>query len=136
MPKGAHPSQRAATPRVLIIDDDLAMANAIRRVLRRMGCETAIAHDGHLAGALFRTFRPSLVTLDLSMPRMGGLDVLDFLQGLRPPQQPQAFKILVVSAASPFRIAQALSLGAHGAVMKPFVNETLVHEVDRLLMAC
>lgn len=133
MLNGVSPKPLAVAPRVLIIDDDLAMAHAIRRVLRRVGYETALAHDGVLAGSLFRTFRPSLVTLDLSMPHMGGLDVLDFLQGLPPSQ---TFKILVISAESPFRIAKALSLGAHGAVMKPFANETLVHEVGRLLTPC
>ncbi len=121
--------------RVLIAEDEPLMANAIQRVLKQAGYETVIAGDGFLAGSLLQTFRPSLMTLDLNMPCMNGLDVLDFLQGLREPLRLLACRVLVVSAESPYRIAQALSLGAHGAVVKPFANDTLLHAVDRLLSA-
>jgi len=124
---------RPQSRRVLIAEDDPLMANAIQRVLKQAGHETVIVGDGFLAGSLLQTFRPSLMTLDLNMPCMNGLNVLDFLQGLREPLRLLACRVLVVSAESHFRIAQALSLGAHGAVVKPFSNEVLTHAVDRLL---
>ena len=62
--------------RVLIVDDDDAMAKAIRRVLKRKGYETLIAPDGFSAGAMLGTFIPHVVTLDLSMPGISGREVL------------------------------------------------------------
>jgi DNA-binding response OmpR family regulator len=130
-----NPSKPAPQPtqRILIAEDDPLMAHAIKRVLRRAGYETAIAADGYLAGSLLHTFRPSLMTLDLRMPCLDGMDVLDFLQGLHEPLQRLACRVLVVSAESDYRIAQALSMGAHAAVSKPFTNDVLLHQVARLL---
>lgn len=109
------------------------MAFALRRVLSRAGYEIAIATDGSRVGTLLQTFRPSLLTLDLRMPDLDGLGVLDFLQRLG--KRGPTCRVLVVSAESPFRIAKALSLGAHGALVKPFSNDALLHEVSRLLAA-
>ena len=135
MRENDKPEPTAPPRRILIAEDDALMASAIKRVLSAAGYETAIAADGFMAGSLLHTFRPSLMTLDLRMPCLNGKDVLDFLQGLREPLRLLACRVLVVSAESPYRIAQALSLGAHGAVVKPFANDVLLHEVDRLLTA-
>ena len=118
--------------RVLIAEDDPSTACAIKRVLSSAGYETTVAGDGFLAGSLLLTFRPSVMTLDLGMPCLDGLDVLDFLQRLREPLRMSACRVLVVSAASPYRVAQALSMGAHDAMRKPFVDDVLLHQVTCL----
>lgn len=127
------PWQAAAAPRrALIVDDDPAMARAIERVLRLAGYETARAAGGFEAGALLYTFQPSVMTLDLRMPGMDGIEVLQFLQRTPPPAP---LKVLVVSADSAARLAQARQLGADGVLPKPFANEALVQAVARLLGA-
>ncbi|OZG72746.1 response regulator [Hahella sp. CCB-MM4] len=116
--------------RILIAEDEAPMAKAIERVLRNAGYETVVASDGFLAGSLLHTFKPRLLTLDIRMPGIDGMGVLRFLQ-----KQTFPFftKILVVSGESDERLEEALKLGADGALAKPFSNEDLLSEVQRLL---
>jgi DNA-binding response OmpR family regulator len=65
---------------VLIIDDDPTAAGALAALLRRDGHEAACACDAGQALAYLRRHEPSLVLLDLEMPRTGGLDLLDALR--------------------------------------------------------
>jgi excisionase family DNA binding protein len=123
-------SQLSAQPRrVLIADDELGMAHAIERVLRSAGFETAIASNGFEAGAMLPIFKPSLMTLDLRMPGLDGLDVLRFLQKT---ELPAPLKTLVVSADTEERLRASLALGAHGVVRKPFTNEELLRAVEQM----
>lgn len=115
-----------ATPRVLIVEDDLPMARAIDRVLRRAGFETAFASNGFLAGSLLHSFRPVLMTLDIRMPWIDGVEVLRLLRK-SPPTFP--LKVLVVSGDDRERIDEALRAGANGVLAKPFSNEELLDAV-------
>jgi len=119
--------------RVLIIDDEAPMANAIKRVLRRSGYETFIAEDGFAAGSMLERLEPVLVTLDLSMPGLDGFDVLRFIR-----HQPRykSLKILVVSALPDNQLQRALDLGADGVLSKPFDNNTLQQRIAALLASC
>lgn len=116
--------------RILVVDDEAAMASAIKRTLRRDGFEVATASDGFLAGSMLHIFKPHLMTLDIHMPGIDGFGVLRFLR-----EQPPPFplKVLVVSGESEPRLRQALELGAHGALAKPFDNEDLRQAVARIL---
>lgn len=116
--------------RVLVVDDDPGMAAALNRVLLHDGFETALAADGFGAGALLHQFKPGLMTLDLAMPGMDGLVVLRFLKATPPPFE---LKVLVVSGDSEERLEQALALGAHGVLRKPFDNAALLDAVHRLV---
>lgn len=119
----------ALARRVLIADDEPAMAHAIERVLIRAGFETAIASNGFEAGAMLYTFKPGVMTLDLRMPGIDGVDVLRFL---RSAYLPSPLKTLVVSADTDARLQEALSLGAHEILRKPFANEELLAAVEQM----
>ncbi|MBI1892286.1 MAG: response regulator [Burkholderiales bacterium] len=124
-------SQPQALPkRVLITDDELPMARAIERVLKRAGFETAIASNGFEAGALLYSFKPGIMTLDLRMPGMDGIEVLRFLQKADDLSTP--VKTLVVSADSQQRLQEAMELGANGIVRKPFANKDLLAAVEQM----
>ncbi|MCC7261162.1 MAG: response regulator [Candidatus Latescibacteria bacterium] len=116
-------------PRALIVDDDQAMARSIQRVLRRAGFETQIALDGFSAGALMESFAPDVMTLDLRMPGLGGLDVLSFV---RSHPRLRAIKIIVVSGLPRARLDEALAKGADEVLEKPFENAVLVAKATRL----
>lgn len=124
-------TQASATPshQVLIVDDDLGMVRAIARVLERNGFETLFAHDGFVAGSLLQCFQPGLMILDLRMPRMDGLGVLDYLRE-HPPTFP--LNILVVSGDTPERLEEALARGADATLSKPFANRELLAVVRTL----
>lgn len=116
--------------RVLIVDDEMAMAHAIDRVLRHAGCETAIATNGFEAGSVLAIWKPEVMTLDLRMPGMDGLAVLRFLAQAEPSTRP---KVLIISADSEQRLQSALELGAKAVLRKPFRNEELQDAVAALL---
>lgn len=127
VPPELRDSQREG--RVLIVDDDPKVARNVQRVLRRGGFETEIAHDGFRAGILFETFLPAVMTLDLKMAGLGGLEVIRFV---RSTTSLKDIKILVVSAMPRAELQQALSAGADDVLEKPFKNQELVDKVTAL----
>jgi excisionase family DNA binding protein len=126
-----EPDGQAGGPlRVLIVEDDVAMARAINRVLKRAGFETAFAGNGFLAGSLLHSFRPALMTLDIRMPWMDGLQVLRLLRKTPPPAP---LKVLVLSGDDRARLDEALRAGADAALAKPFTNDELLDAVYGLI---
>jgi excisionase family DNA binding protein len=115
--------------RILIVEDDAAMAAAMQRVLRRAGFETRAASDGFRAGTLLGTFLPGVMTLDLRMPGIPGLDVLKFV---RLAERLKDIRILIVSAMPRKELDEALAAGADDVLEKPFRNPDLLDKVTRL----
>ena len=117
------------SPRVLIVDDEVPVANAIRRQLRRAGFETEIAFDGFQAGRLLESYAPTVLTLDLDMPGLKGLDVI---KQVRSSPKLDGLKILIVSAMPQVELDAALAAGADDILEKPFENKILVEKVSQL----
>jgi CheY-like chemotaxis protein len=116
--------------RVLITEDDKEMARAIERVIRNAGYCAQIAPDGFQASSIVESYCPTLIILDLNMPHMHGLEVLQYL---RSDPKYSHIRTLVLSAAGQAALDEALSLGADAAFEKPFENEQLLEAVKRLL---
>lgn len=107
------------------------MAKAIRRALVRAGYSVELAGSGVEAGIKLANFKPDLVTLDLNMPGMSGLEVLQYMTGN------EAFaevKVLLVSAAEKAELVRGMSSGADAVLEKPFQNEELLSAVAQLLV--
>ncbi|MEO8698563.1 MAG: chemotaxis-specific protein-glutamate methyltransferase CheB [Kofleriaceae bacterium] len=104
-------------PRVLVVDDSAFARSVLTRILRSTGTIDVLgtARDGRDALAQIAALDPDLITLDLTMPDLGGIDVLRALQGRARP------RVLVVSISSVDTElgAEALSLGAIDIVTKP-----------------
>lgn len=116
--------------RILIVDDDVRVAAALGRVLRQAGFAIEIVNDGLSAGALIPVFQPHLITLDITMPGLGGEEVLRYLRGVPAFDQ---VRILVVSANEPDRMPADCAKLYDGYLEKPFENEELVAAVEGLL---
>lgn len=116
--------------KILIVEDDPVTANAIQRVLKIYGYETMIANDGFTAGRQLEVFQPTLVTLDLLM---AGVDGISVLKTLRSVARFNAIKVIVISADSDQKVAQALEIGASKALRKPFQNKELIAAVVELI---
>ncbi|WP_252732022.1 response regulator [Paraglaciecola arctica] len=114
---------------VLVVDDDKNMAGAIKRVLRKGGFECDTATNGFLAGSKLMQHRPSLMTLDLTMP---GLNGFELLKHLRADEQFRDLKILVISALQQESLDEAVVLGANAVLSKPFRNDELLSVVNQL----
>jgi DNA-binding response OmpR family regulator len=117
------------TQRVLIVEDDNPMANAIQRVLRKNGFETMIAPNGFRAGLMLERFTPAVITLDLKMPDLSGHEVLKLIRSM---EHLALIRILVISAMSQRELDEALKAGADDVLKKPFSNEELVKKVTAL----
>lgn len=115
--------------RVLIVEDQAEMASAISRTLKRNGYETKIAKNGFEAGDKLNSFDPFLMTLDIQMPGLSGLDVLAFTQS---EARFQNLKIIVISAKNQDQLDLALQMGANAVLSKPFKNELLISTVESL----
>jgi CheY-like chemotaxis protein len=122
------------TPRrVLIVDDEHDVRWAIRQVVERAapGAAIAEASDGYSACLVAGSFAPDLITLDIQMPQMDGVQVC---RALRAFETTRATRILVITAFLGRESREALAgLGADEIVAKPFRVADLTDKVARLL---
>ncbi len=116
--------------RILIVEDIPEMAKAIARTLNRQGYQTEIAKNGFEAGDLLNSFKPALMTLDIKIPGMSGLDVLRYTKA-KPSLK--NIKILIISAQDEKNLLEAVEAGADRAISKPFSNDELHKIVASLI---
>ncbi|MBV1883315.1 MAG: response regulator [Pseudomonadales bacterium] len=122
----------AKEQRILIIEDQPEMAQAIQRVLKKTEYEIQIATDGFHAGALLNTLHPIMVTLDLRMPGLDGFEVLDYI---RSNPDLSDTKILVISAELDDNLDRAIQSGADAVLSKPFENKALISIIQSLMQS-
>jgi two-component system KDP operon response regulator KdpE len=108
-------------PRVLVVDDEVGLARALAITLRAVGWEVQVAGDGRSALREAAAFHPDVVLLDLGLPDISGLDVIQALRGwTRVP-------IVVLSARQHGEDkVDALDAGADDYVTKPFGMDELL----------
>ncbi|HEX6296536.1 MAG TPA: ATP-binding protein [Burkholderiales bacterium] len=73
--------QRGAPPRVLVVDDNRDAADSLGALLRMLGAEVKVVHDGQAALDAFGAFRPAVMFLDLGMPGIDGYEVARRIRG-------------------------------------------------------
>ena len=117
------------TARVLIVDDDPAIRLLLVEALTFAGYETAAAPDGEAGVALARSGHPSVVLMDLMMPKLNGADAI---RALRADPCTAALRVIAMSAGIRLR-EQAGQLAADSLLAKPFELDTLFSEVERQL---
>lgn len=116
-----------AKGRVLVVDDEADIVDFLSTVLSDEGYSTQTARDGVEALEKLRDFKPTLMILDLMMPRMTGNEVLGELKSEPPPSRP---RIIILSAKSTHEdILEALENGADDFIPKPFDLEDLLLRV-------
>jgi two-component system, OmpR family, response regulator len=111
--------------RVLVIDDEPRIVDFVSRALTAEGFRVDGAHDGIRALELARTGRYELVVLDLLLPHLDGMSVLQGLMETRPDQ-----RVLVLSALSDVETkVKCLEFGASDYLSKPFSLAELIARV-------
>lgn len=110
--------------RVLVVDDDPALAEMLTIVLRGEGFDTAVIADGARALGAVRELKPDLVLLDLMLPGMNGIDVCRAIRA------ESGVPIVMLTAKSDtVDIVLGLESGADDYVVKPFKPKELVARV-------
>lgn len=115
--------------RVLIIEDDRHIAEGLQLNLVMQGYEVEVAADGRAGLQRWQEWRPHLIVLDIMLPGMDGLDVL---QNIRLEDERLPVLILSAKAMAEDRI-KGLALGVDDYLTKPFHLEEFLLRVKRLL---
>ena len=110
--------------RVLIVDDDTALAEMLGIVLRGEGFETATVSDGDRAFGAFREFKPDLVLLDLMLPGRDGIDVCRQIRA-----ESGVPIVMLTAKTDTVDVVLGLESGADDYIMKPFKSKELVARV-------
>src|ERR1700728_3187079 len=115
-------------PRVLVVEDDDAIAQVLQRSLRMEGYDVKVAGDGIGALDLAHAYLPDLVILDLGLPRLDGIEVARTLR------ETDDVPILVLTArdAVESRVG-GLDSGADDYLVKPFERQELLARLRALL---
>ena len=120
--------QAIASARVLVVEDDEAIADVLRRSLRAEGHEVRSAGDGAEALTAAEQFSPDLVVLDLGLPRLDGMEVCRRLRA----ESDVPILILTARTETEDRV-EGLDTGADDYLPKPFERSELLARIRALL---
>ncbi|MCH2123922.1 MAG: response regulator [Pirellulaceae bacterium] len=123
-------AQKREAKRILLVDDDREIIDAMRYALESKGYDMLIARDGNQGLAMAEREDPDLVILDMMMPKRSGFLVLEKLRRSRP----VPVRIIMITANEGSRHkAYAEMLGVDDYIRKPFAMDRLLESVHRLL---
>lgn len=115
-------------PKILIIDDEPSILNLVSAYLRPEGFEVYTATDGPSGLKAARAYKPELIVLDIMLPGMDGLEVLNRLR-----RESSVYVILLTARAEETDKIVGLSVGADDYVTKPFSPRELVARIKAAL---
>lgn len=117
-------------PRILVVDDALFMRTTLSNMLEEWGIEVvAQGINGKEAVALYKEHKPDLVTMDLTMPVMSGIEALMLIREY----DPEAKVIMITALGQQRIIVDAIEHGAKDFITKPFQPEKLKEIVYNIL---
>lgn len=114
--------------KILVVDDDLALADVLAFTMRRSGFEVIMAHDGQVAMERWKDESPDLIILDLNLPKIDGLRVCKLVR-----DQADTPIIILSVRGEEDDVVKGLELGADDYIVKPFSPRQLVARAEALL---
>jgi len=118
--------------KILIVDDSLIIRNNLKKQLQDLGHEViATAKSGDEAIALYDRLKPDLVTMDITMPMMSGIDALKVIMS----KDKDAKVIMVTSHGEENLVIDAIKSGAKGYILKPITHGKILKAIDRVFPA-
>lgn len=117
---------------ILVVDDEPDILRMVTKFLEARGHRITTATDGPAALEAVVRDRPEAIVLDLNLPQLDGFEVC---RRLKSDAATQDIPIVMLTAAYPTATdaARGIGLGADEYVVKPFLREVLVHNVERLI---
>ncbi|RAK23496.1 two-component system chemotaxis response regulator CheY [Anoxybacillus vitaminiphilus] len=116
--------------KILIVDDAKFMRMTLSNILKKANHEiVGEGENGKEAVELYRTLRPDVVTLDITMPVMNGLEAVKAIK-----QEDPTAKIIICSAMGQQKmVVEAIEAGALDFIVKPFDEPRVIDAVNRVL---
>jgi len=111
--------------KILIADDDAQVVSALSRALANYDLEEA--GDGKTALSLAFSAHPDLIILDIDMPAMNGIEVLEKLAKMKD----RPLTIMLTGSGDPETVSKAMALGVFAYIIKPFEMEEIQEQVKR-----
>lgn len=119
--------------KVLIVDDAFVIREKLRIILKKAGHEVVgEAGNGLQATLMYKRLHPDIVTMDITMPGVNGIDGLKRIRAY----DPEACVIVISAMSQKTMVLEALEEGATGFILKPFNNEkvlTVIEEAEAQL---
>ena len=115
--------------KILVVDDEPAMAQSVARMLKGAGYGTLVESDSRQAVDLVAREHPDLVVTDLRMPDLDGLAFLDHVKEAHP----EIAVIVLTGYASVDSAVEAMKRGASDYLSKPFIPEELLLRIEKAL---
>ncbi|WP_299798735.1 response regulator transcription factor [uncultured Shewanella sp.] len=117
---------QAKSKKLLIIEDDQALAGVLTRRLTRQGFECQQAHDATQGLLIARQFKPSHILLDMKLDQDNGLCLIEPLRK----SLPDVTMVLLTGYASIATAVEAIRMGADNYLAKPVDTQTLLKALD------
>jgi len=116
--------------RVLVVDDAAFMRMMIKDILTKNGFEVVgEANNGLKAVEMYKIEKPDVVTMDITMPEMDGIEAVKIIKGLDP-----AAKIIMCSAmGQQTMVMDAIKAGARDFVVKPFQADRVLESIKKII---
>lgn len=118
--------------RVLIVDDTVFMRMSLKMMLENNGFEVVgEAENGKVGVRKYKELKPDIVTMDITMPEMTGIEALKEIRNL----DPKAKVIMVSALGQEPMVKEAVLNGAKTFIVKPFKEEHLIQTLSKIATA-
>jgi two-component system chemotaxis response regulator CheY len=116
--------------KIMLVDDTKFMRMMLANILKPKGYEIiAEAEDGLDAIDKYKQFKPDLVTMDIVMPHMDGIEAVKNIVAT----DSGAKVIMVTAVGQDSKVKEAIEAGARGYIVKPFQAPQVIEEVEKIL---
>jgi two-component system, chemotaxis family, chemotaxis protein CheY len=116
--------------RILIVDDAAFMRMMIRDILSKNGYDVCgEANDGQQAIEKFKELKPDLITMDITMPEMDGIQALKEIKKI----EPNAKVIMCSAMGQQAMVIDAIQAGAKDFIVKPFQADRVIEAIKKTL---
>ena len=115
--------------KILIVEDEKNLGNTLEEYLSSIGYECKWVQNGEITRAIFKSFDPQIVLMDIGLPDCSGLDLARELRTIS-----KSFNLLFLSALNDPEIkVEALDIGGEDYITKPFALKELIFRLDKIL---
>lgn len=116
--------------KIMVVDDAVFMRTMMKEILKSEGFEiVAEAANGEEAVQLYKQVKPDIVTMDITMPEMDGVDALSAIKKI----DPQAKVIMCSAMGQQEMVIRAIRAGAMDFIVKPIQKDRVIAAVKKVL---